>query len=446
MAGNAKGSLGRRIAAGTGSALGWVGKVLSSMPFQVAFWVALAAGATYLALHRAGVVTEQGLQPPGGGAVTAANVDAIHSLVQTVLLLLGFLGVTATAVITYRRQRNSERQLDLEERRQRDESRHLRYAKGAEMLGHKDPAIRIAGLNVVAQLGNERGPGGNKWRQTCVNLLCAYLRSNSSNPGKVGRGDDDSPATAIPDNTDRSYWVAAEEACRLIAGLLDLVYSPPWWKPDHRTPINLDLHGAHLPAIALRERLIGLCSFDGATFTESAGFDGAKFGGLARFDGATFTDSAWFEGATFTESAVFDGATFGGTAVFEGATFSKPARFERATFGGIAVFAGATFSKSVWFERATFGGTARFDEATFCDLAHFEAVSFVDTALFRRASFAGVTRFLNARWISIAFEGAKFSAPPAGVGTEWLDGASVGGESGSGDGEGSPVQAGGARQ
>jgi hypothetical protein len=161
------------------------------MPFQVLFWVVLAFGVAAFLLHRQGILTADGLRTPPlvgptgasgltgqvgptGSAGTAApsgkdQAAEIQSLVQSVLLLLGFIGVTVTGVVTYRRQRNAERQLALEETSKRDESRHQRFAKGAEMI-------------VIAQLGIEAKRERSQWRQTCLNQICAYLRSNTGTP------------------------------------------------------------------------------------------------------------------------------------------------------------------------------------------------------------------------------------------------------------------------
>lgn len=118
-----------------------------------------------------------------GASVRDMELDDLNKGVQTVFFMLTFLGVVATGVVTYQRQRTNPDQHDLDSQR----SLHERYAKAAEMIAHDSPSVRIAGLNVVAQLGREVRPA-DKWRQTCINLLCSYLRDAPKPPEGTSDG------------------------------------------------------------------------------------------------------------------------------------------------------------------------------------------------------------------------------------------------------------------
>lgn len=127
------------------------------------------------------------------------------------MLGLGFLGVVAGAVVTYRRQQTMQDQLDhekdkfaREQVRETERRQPERYAQGAQMLADESPAVRIAGLNVIAALGREVAPE-EELRQTCLNLVCAYLRASSPaslRPSQEGRQEE-------PPLPDDPYRVAA---------------------------------------------------------------------------------------------------------------------------------------------------------------------------------------------------------------------------------------------
>jgi hypothetical protein len=165
----------------------------------------------------------------------------------------------------------------------------------------------------------------NDWtenQQTCIDVLCAYLRL----PYDPDPGDD-----AEPDI--RSAYRANREVRHTIIRLI----------------------GAHL-----REDVAwsweGLdFDFTGVVF-DGGDFNGAKFsGGTVRFHGAEFSSGkVYFSGADFSGGAVsFGHAEFsGGTVYFDGAEFSGGAvtfglgvNAGPATFSGVAIhFGGAKFS------------------------------------------------------------------------------------------------------
>jgi len=164
-------------------------------------------------------------------------------------------------------------------------------------------------------------------RQTCVDVLCAYLRL----PYDPDPGDDAAPA-------ERTAYQANREVRHTIIRLI----------------------GAHL-------RLRAAVSWQGLNFD----FTGVVFDGgdlsFARFSGGQVS----FNDAEFSGGQVsFNGAEFSGAQVsFNGAEFSgAQVSFEAAGFSGAQVsFAGAQFSGGqVRFNYARFsGGQVRFDAARF---------------------------------------------------------------------------------
>jgi hypothetical protein len=76
--------------------------------------------------------------------------------------------------VAYRRQRLSEIEVDREDAKLYNE----RFAAAADQLSSERAANRLAGVYAMAVLADEWGPG----RQTCVNVLCAYLRMPYEQP------------------------------------------------------------------------------------------------------------------------------------------------------------------------------------------------------------------------------------------------------------------------
>lgn len=361
----------------------------------------------------------------GHDAWASTEVEGNIKTVQAIVLGLGFLGVVAGAVVTYRRQQTMQDQLDQDRRkyqleldkfedeqgkyareqvRETERRQQERYAQGAQMLADQSPAVRIAGLNVIAALGREVGPEEEQ-RQTCLNLICAYLRASSpatpSTPPEVGQQKPDS----VPDDV---YRVVAAEACRLLPTLLEEAPEADGNAPPPRG-LDLDLRQVHLIDLNLRGRHLGTVRCDNATFSGYTGFVGATFEGYAGFDKAMFSGDAGFVGATFTRLARFVGATFEGYAGFDEATFEGYARFDKARCSGDAWFNEARFSGVVWFDEARFSGLVWFDKARFSRDVWFVGAMFSRDAGFDKAAFNGDVGFDKARFSGlVGFDGATF--------------------------------------
>lgn len=207
---------------------------------------------------------------------------------------------------------------------QRFRTLNERFATAAEQLGSDKPAIRLAGVHAMAGLADD----WKENRQTCVDVLCAYLRM----PYEHKLGEDALAA-------DRLAFAANREVRHTVIRLITAHLRPnaaTSWQG-----LDLDFTGV---------------AFDGGDFSE------ARFsGGHVSFFGASFYD----------DEVVFDEAEFsGGTVNFDGAEFSGgPVLFFDAVFSGSGVGFGAEFSGSqVDFNGAVFsGGTVNFELATISD-------------------------------------------------------------------------------
>ena len=223
------------------------------------------------------------------------GAPALHDTVgvlQLVFATVAGAGALVALIVAYRRQKIAEADSVHDRTRVFNE----RFTTIAAQLGDAQPAVRLAGVHAMAGLADD----WKQNRQTCVDVLCAYLRL----PYDPHPGDDAGLA-------ERGAYRANREVRHTIIRLID----------------------AHLrPGAAVSWQDLNL-DFTGVVF------DGGSFGG-AQFSGGEVD----FSGAKFTGGTVsFYGAEFsGGTVAFSGAEFS----------GGTVSFSGAEFT----------GGTVSFSE------------------------------------------------------------------------------------
>jgi uncharacterized protein YjbI with pentapeptide repeats len=257
--------------------------------------------------------------------------------------------------MAYRRQRVAETATAHDRTRVLNE----RFTATAAQLGDDQAAVRLAGVHAMAGLADD----WEENRQTCIDVLCAYLRiPHESDPGGEA-------ATAI-----RLAFRAGREVrhtvIRVIAAHLrtDAVVS---WQG-----LNFDFTGVVFDGGSFdgAEFSSGTVSFDDANFSGGTfGFRDTKFSGArVSFHDTEFSSGrVIFRGAEFSGGRVtFRGAEFsGGEVGFYDAEFSGgEVSFHRARISaGEVSFAAAQFSAGeVAFRYAVFsGGEVGFDHAVF---------------------------------------------------------------------------------
>ncbi|WP_170215942.1 pentapeptide repeat-containing protein [Asanoa ferruginea] len=373
----------------------------------------------------------------GSGRWTTQNtLDAL----KIVLSIVGGLGAVVALTVAYRRQQHGEAAEYREDTRLFTE----RFAKAAELLGDTQAAVRLAGVYAMAALADDWADG----RQSCIDVLCAYLRMPHTAPAPPG--EPDAHPGPAPSRDPRDEREVRHTVLRLVRDHLRLpVDRDASWHGHSFDFTGALFDGGDLSGITLDGTT--QLNFAGATFADGrmsfvaadfAGgavfFEGARFaGGRVSFGAARFAGSdVDFTTARFSGGDVaFEHAEFvGGALSFERAEVSAGAiSFEEAEFsggdisfqqveysGGKVSFARAAFSgPTVDLSRARFSGCAvSFEEARLfegeisLEQAEFSdgEVSFVGAMLvggavsFRRATFAGG---------EVYFEGARFTASAA---------------------------------
>ncbi|MER7244645.1 pentapeptide repeat-containing protein [Kribbella sp. NPDC000426] len=341
---------------------------------------------------------------PHPEAATEAQQKLLADMVKIALGLAAGVGAAVALIVGYRRARVDESASFRDDRRLFSS----RYQDAAELIGHDQASVRLAGIYAMARLADD----WDEQRQQCIDVLCAYLR--------LPYAPDTDETGPYPSVKRRRARVTADGAggrhgerevrhtvIRLINEHLqheeqEQLNAPPTWNGyrfDFTGAVfdSGDFSGAEFSRgthVTFRDArfLGGTVDFSDAIFSggvvdftlaefsdiparrrQTVTFTGAKFsGGTVYFPSAEFSSGAVdFLGAEFSGGEVdFGGATFSGSLISLGtATFSGGSMYFSGTTlsGGIVDFFSATFNGgAVNFADAKFaGGSLKFDDATF---------------------------------------------------------------------------------
>ncbi len=297
----------------------------------------------------------QGLKPE-----RRLTSKTLFDLVKLSFGVVAGAGALVALVVAYRRQRVDE------DGALRDATRlHTeRFTTAVSQLGEESAAIRLGGVHALAGLADDAPT--RDLRQTCIDVLCAYLRLPYTAEADIPSGDADA----------RHAYLALREVrhtvIRLIRDHLRLASDHPRSWQGH----DLNFTGAVLDGGDLSGAVFagGTVDFSSAVFAGgTVSFGGAVFaGGTVSFRGAGFRDGT----VDFVDATFSDGTVSFRSAVFSGGRVS----FSRAEFsGGTVSFRGAGFSGGTVSFRASrfYGGMVDFVDATFSDgVVHFNSAAF----------------------------------------------------------------------
>ena len=360
------------------------------------------------------------MSPEITAAIIAGSVGIVTVIATVVVQIVGFRStranteqqIKATHKDTADTLGHQREQLDRTLAEQRARTLNERFATAAEQLGSDKPAVRLAGVYSMAGLADD----WEENRQTCVDVLCAYLRMPYQ----------PDPGQNVPELQRLAFQAIREvryTVIRVITAHLREDAAVSW------QGLNFDFTGVVFDGGDFSDAQFsgGTVDFRSAQFSGgTVDFRSAQFsGGLVVFTGAQFSGGTVdFRSAQFSGGLVdFTGAQFsGGTVDFTGAQFSGgPVDFSDTHFSGgrvsfgVARFSGSTVTfRNAWFSDGEIvfgaffsGGTVDFHFAYFSG----------GTVDFRFAYFSGGTVDFRAAYFSggtVDFRAARdWSSPPA---------------------------------
>ncbi|MEU8343764.1 pentapeptide repeat-containing protein [Spirillospora sp. NPDC048832] len=355
--------------------------------------------------------------------------SVLFDLVKLSFAVVAGLGGLVALVVAYRKQRTEENAALREDTKLHSD----RFTAAVAQLGDSSPAVQLGGVHALAGLADDAPT--RQLRQTCIDVLCAYLRlPYDPDPGDAPAEGQDPAEHARARAAFRAIREVRHTVIRIIGNHLRDDAAVSWQGHDldftdvifdggdfsHATfnANRVSFRSARFAGgrvsfknarfeggtVAFTNTRFedgtvtfddarfagGIVSFYGARFAGgSVGFVGARFaGGRVSFDSARFEDglvgffAAWFEGGTVS----FDDARVAGGVV----GFAK-ARFTAGLvdLGGVRFAGGMVSFKVARFE----GGRVRFDKARFTGGAvGFGSVRFAEgTVSFNDARFEGGT-------------------------------------------------------
>ncbi|MEU3550662.1 pentapeptide repeat-containing protein [Streptomyces longwoodensis] len=297
----------------------------------------------------------------------------LFDLVKLSFGVIAGSGALVALVVAYRRQQIDEDGALREATRLHTE----RFATAVGQIGHDSAAVRLGGVHALAGLADDAPT--RDLRQTCIDVLCAYLRLPYTAETDLPAGDAEA----------RRNYLAMREVQHTVIRLIRDRLRQPFDHKHSWQGHDFDFTGA---------------AFDGGNFV------GAVFsGGSVSFASARLSGRVSFNGARFSGGNVdFSSAQIDGTVSFDNAKFSSSSvSFDRTEFlqgcdvwlapaqysGGSLIFTGTRFS----------GGTVTFRSSRFDGSSlHFVGVEFS----------GGTLDFLNAEFSSgsVIFDRTEFSS------------------------------------
>lgn len=374
------------------------------LPFaaHIALWLLLGFSVAALSAWAVWLLLGQPtLRPASSGQ--ASTQDKFDGL-KIALTVVGGIGGAIALTVAYRKQRLSE----AAERREDTKVFAERFSKASELIGSSEAAMRLAGIYAMSALADD----WDDHRQTCIDVLCAYLRMPYTPPltspsppksGNRGLGLRKPPVAthhaptpaAAPSEDPREEQQVRHTVIRVIATHLRPGASVSW------NGYTFDFTGATLDGGDLSQVEIEPTTtmiFRNATFRTgrfSFGF-ATFFGGDVDFRAAMIAGGTVdFGGAVFTGGLVdFGDAEFSsGRINFICTTFSDGTlSFSNTIFSGCTVsFLGARFvGGAVNFRTRLSDDIGRFGAKFSGSIVEFKGAQFsTGTVDFRDAEFSG---------------------------------------------------------
>jgi hypothetical protein len=239
-----------------------------------------------------------------GVALRLVNAPPVE-IVKTAGVAGGAVVALYALWLNDKRRRIEESRHNLESEKVADE----RFARSVELLGNEADQVRVGAMHSLAWLAKSTP----RYRQTVLDVLCAYLRRPFEHPAYKARADD--PNRVSPDV---AQDIRLEHQVRLTAQRL-IKDTLSWSDDEEGVHYDLDLTGASLEYFSLvgrrvhwltarRARFYGITKFHKLHVTKPALFSGAQFLGRLELDEGTYEGGISFQEAVFTDEVELSGA------------------------------------------------------------------------------------------------------------------------------------------
>lgn len=237
--------------------------------------------------------------------VTAGTAVLLVALRAPAVEVVKTAGVAGGAVVALyalwlndRRRRVEEARHSLESEKVADE----RFARSVELLGNEGDQVRVGAMHSLAWLARSTP----RYRQTVLDVLCAYLRRPFEHPAHKEKPDD-------PDQVvvDMSPEISLEHQVRLTAQRL-IKDTLSWGAKDRHEHFDLDLTGASLEYFSLDGRHVNRFVARRAQFYGITNLRNMHVQSVTLFSGGAFHGRLQLANSKFEGGISFQEVTFAG--------------------------------------------------------------------------------------------------------------------------------------
>ena len=213
-------------------------------------------------------------------------------------------GLAGGAVVALYALWLNDRKHHLESEKVADE----RFARSVELLGNEADQVRVGAMHALAWLAKSTP----RYRQTVLDVLCAYLRRPFDYPPHERKpGDPDQDFEAVDEALRLEHQVRLT-AQRLIKDTLS------WGKKRKHVSYDLDLTGAVLEYFSLDGRYVNRLVARRAQFYGITNLRNVQVKSVTLFSGGTFHGRLQMDNGSFPGGISFQETTFAGPVEFSG--------------------------------------------------------------------------------------------------------------------------------
>ncbi|GLY48530.1 hypothetical protein [Lentzea sp. NBRC 102530] len=228
--------------------------------------------------------------------VTAATAVLLHLFKAPAVEIVKTAGVAGGAIVALYALYLNDRKHFLESEKVADE----RFARSVELLGNEADQVRVGAMHALAWLARSTP----RYRQTVLDVLCAYLRRPFDYPPHERNPEDPDQDFGDVDEDKRLEHQVRLTAQRLIKDTLS------WGKKRKHLHYDLDLTGAVLEYFSLDGRHVNRLVARRAQFYGITNLRNVHVQSVTLFSGGTFHGRLQLENGRFPGGISFQEVTF----------------------------------------------------------------------------------------------------------------------------------------